>query len=51
MRRNWGRVPANGWWSLTFNVALLIAVWSGSLVVIGAACRAAIYLFCIGYRC
>lgn len=51
MRRSWGHSTAESWWSLLVNIVLLVAVWAGAIVFIGAAFRLAIYLFCIGYRC
>ena len=51
MKRNWSRSPAEGWFNSIIGVVLLVAIWSGSIVLLGAACRLAAYLFCIGYRC
>lgn len=33
------------------NVALLLAVWAGSIVLLGLALRVAKVLFCFGYGC
>lgn len=33
------------------NWILLIAMWAGTIVVLGATARAAAWLFCLGYGC
>lgn len=33
------------------NIAALVAIWALSLILIGAAARIAVVLFCLGYGC
>lgn len=51
MNRFRSRGSPDGWVSLLLSFVCLVAVWSGCIVLLGAAFRLATFLFCIGYRC
>jgi hypothetical protein len=37
--------------SRAFDVALISALWAGSIVAIGFFARIAVWLYCVGYGC